>query len=456
MFLKHLKQKSYSGLSQSFLLLLLSLTLIFCEVRAQSYSVYELSSEFIKAGRPVVFDPEENISIASKETISEISKSIFVNMTFNLVVVNYVDSLDPETYEYVNFDYWVEYFAQNSFSTPSDLNNNMLAFYSLNDRVYRIRTGEDIMNRYDDYTLLKIADDITGLLKDRNYDSAFIKLLENLRDYDSFTKLSTGTIVVISIVSAFVSFSLFSIFYKVFKNCRESKLKTILKKFNTMKKSNKPFNLFIESTCVICLEDIHPSDRPELYDGTKIKNATINQSEATKLNVPKNQIISTSAVPQDQKINEVNGTDDQINESLPNQTQNPPELISDVPISQPNKQTDIRETEKSVFLPCGHNFHKSCIVENLKITKKCPICRNEVTVNDFSTLEKPWLDYQAYRYRRYFSTNEVYHIYNRVDNPIAYTRYQGNSNNNDNNYGESHVTQMDVGGFTSGGAGGSW
>lgn len=454
MFLKHLRQNCYPGLSQSFLLLLFSQILIFSEIRAQSYSVYDLSSKFINAGRPAVFDPNENLSISSKETISEIAKSIFVNITFNLVVVNYVDFLEPETFEIVNFDYWVEYFAQNSFSTPSDLNNNMLAVYSLNDRVYRIRTGENIMNIYDDYTLLKIADDITGLLKDRNYDSAFIKLLENLRDYDSFTKLSTGTIVIISLVSAFVSFSLFSIFYKLFKNCRKSKLKSILTKFNTMKKSNKPFNLFIESTCVICLEDIHPSDRPELYDGTKIKNVKINQSEITKLNIPNNQIINTITLPQDQKINETNSKNDQINQSIQNQLENPPDVISDIPINQSKKQTDIRETEKSVFLPCGHNFHKNCIVENLKITKKCPICRNEVTLNDFSALEKPWLDYQAYRHRRYFSTNEVYHIYNQVDNPTAFTHYEGH--NNDNNYGESHATQMDVGGFTSGGAGGSW
>jgi hypothetical protein len=44
-----------------------------------------------------------------------------------------------------------------------------------------------------------------------------------------------------------------------------------------------------------------------------------------------------------------------------------------------NPKKPLENKEKEFFkTPCGHKFHKECIVYWLKVKDKCPICRNDL------------------------------------------------------------------------------
>ncbi|EDS42035.1 HSPC238 [Culex quinquefasciatus] len=40
------------------------------------------------------------------------------------------------------------------------------------------------------------------------------------------------------------------------------------------------------------------------------------------------------------------------------------------------------DNEAFLVLPCGHDFHKSCIVPWLEKTNSCPLCRHEMKTDD--------------------------------------------------------------------------
>lgn len=64
---------------------------------------------------------------------------------------------------------------------------------------------------------------------------------------------------------------------------------------------------------------------------------------------------------------------------------------------------------KKITLKCGHTFCKSCITEWLKINTNCPICRANITFEDFENLTK-----KSYCYC--FNNNKIYpeKCYNKV------------------------------------------
>ena len=420
-------------------------------VKAQVYSINQLSSEFVSNGRPVVYDPSSILSAEAKQKIAEIARATFTTNSFNLVLVNNVDYLNPQTGESIDFDMWVELFAQKSFTDPSELNNNLLALYSIRDRYYRIRTGENIMEVYKDGPLGRIADDIKSSLRYGNYDKAFIKLLENLQNYSSFTGLPIGVIVFITVASTIIVGTMSTWIYTCYKLKKEERIRGVFGRYQSLKGSGQPFDLFIQTTCVICLEHLHPSDRPELFDGTQIPNARLNNVTGDQnLSAPGEQSAHPPGPDGGIVINYDSQSEKQDFLTAANPPASPAELTPDVPLPPLEVQGEMRETDKSVFLPCGHNFHKSCIEENLKVSKKCPICRNEVRLEGFASLEQPLTNFYAHRYRRFFSNADILILMSNPHRTLASYRASHRAG------GGSHSTSMRVGGFFSGGVGGRW
>lgn len=414
-------------------------------VGAQVYSINQLSSEFVSNGRPIVYDPSSILSIDARQKIAEIAQATFTTNSFNLVVVNNVDFLNPQNGESIDFDLWVELFAQKSFTDPAELNNNLLALYSIRDRYYRIRTGEKLMDVYKDGPLGRIADDIKSSLKYGNYDKAFIRLVENLQNYNSFTGLPIGVIVFITVASTIIVGTLGGWIYSCYKGRKEERIRGVFSRYQSLRSSGQPFDLFIQTTCVICLDHLHPSDRPELFDGTQIQNARVNDLTDQNLNAPRDQSAHLSSP----EGGDVIACDPQSEKQEVLTAANPPPT-PDVPLPPLEVQGEIRETDKSVFLPCGHNFHKSCIEENLKVSKKCPICRNEVRLPDYASLEQPLTNFYTHRYRRFFSNADILILMSNPHRTLASYRASHRP------AGGSHSTRMRVGGFSSGGVGGRW
>jgi hypothetical protein len=45
-----------------------------------------------------------------------------------------------------------------------------------------------------------------------------------------------------------------------------------------------------------------------------------------------------------------------------------------------------KENKEIMMLNCNHNFHSECLLKWLVRNKKCPICRKEVSINDYEPL----------------------------------------------------------------------
>ena len=48
--------------------------------------------------------------------------------------------------------------------------------------------------------------------------------------------------------------------------------------------------------------------------------------------------------------------------------------------------SDITKPENEITLSCAHKFHKGCIREAVKVTKKCPNCRAEINDIDYHNI----------------------------------------------------------------------
>lgn len=371
-----------------------------------------------------------------------LSKAQNFTHPFALIIISAVDL--PSGFSQDDFNLFSEQFSQNSYKTKQEIDNSVIPFYSIVDRSYRIRTGENKTKEYSDNALAQIAKSITSDLRNQNYDKAFTDLINRLIDVRSWGGMSTAAIVILSIAGAFFATMIACFTCDCIKNKKEQQVRKAFKTYKELKDSGKDFKAFIQETCVICLDPLaNPCPHPPPFLAPNMAIPPANSDpEAHLLNASLNE-------KGEAKIN-FNNIEAEMNHQPPVYPNtlgqlspmgqaNPMEPAGPVPAGPPLNGPD----SESVFLPCGHNFHKACISDHLKVSNKCPICRNEVVIRDYQTFEEPLRVYYHQRYRRWFNAGQIGTMFS---NPLRPLRPTGGVRSG----GMSH------GGFHSGGVSGRW
>lgn len=369
---------------------------IFSGVRCGGYSSDRLAEGFRSAGLPIVFDPDGYLSAGAEAEIVDIARRTFWNVTFGLVVLGSSDLAGSSGV----FEDWVEDFAIKCFAEPEKLAKSLLAVYSLEDRYNLIRTGEDLKEIYQEDPLLRIKDGIVRHLSARDYDSAFIRLLENLSNYNRYTSYGFGGgfifLVVVGSILAVVGVT--AVVRKIAKVYFGKKLRKFFENFQSLKKSGENFQLFVRERCLVCLQQLGRAERPDDFDPSRGFNPRADDSETNKF------------APSTTRVQNMALFDSNLPEALKDTSDpaslNPTETPA-IPLPPIEIKGEIIETENGLSLPCGHSFHKTCTKALLKIERKCPICKNEGGVSDYPSLEKALIDLYAERYKGLFNKSEI-------------------------------------------------
>lgn len=212
------------------------------------------------------------------------------------------------------------------------MEKSVVAFFSIETKRVRIRTGEKTKNKITDYECEQIIIDLGPILRNKNYYKVWLTFIEKIDYY--INKENKRTIlgyIFLGILWFFLlAFYLFLLVYIIvgiyflFKEIKDS-IKECIKKRNSLPddsnlkkivdflKSQKTNKRIFTDNCIICLEKF----------------------------------------------------EDQNNELL------------DINIDEFSNSEKLIEQDKNDIsvLNCGHQFHINCIIKWLKINNKCPICR---------------------------------------------------------------------------------
>lgn len=137
-------------------------------------------------------------------------------------------------------------------------NNTLFIIYSIEDRVYRYRTGVNVRSIFSDSFLDSVAESLVPELRTRAYDSAFKKLFVNLYEKPSILPFILFALAVTLIVLCLI--------YSCIDQARKvERAKTLNKRFKTLeqlKTEGKDINLFIQENCAICLDKLENREYP--------------------------------------------------------------------------------------------------------------------------------------------------------------------------------------------------
>lgn len=371
-----------------------------------AYSIDELSQNFFDSNQPLVHDPQ---ALLAPDTIQKMendlrSKEGLRKYSIRFCVVSAIDFVGEDGKTKVNFDMWVEQYVQRILFDDREFDSNLMLFYSIGDRKWRLRTGEKVLEIFKDRTLDRIAKSIQSELKSKHYDKAFLSLIERLADKEEYEGWQFSDFFVIFFVLALGLIAAF-VGYQVWKDSKSEKIKKIFRTYKEIEKEGKDFKIFTQESCVVCLEKL--VDRK-------------NEGES-------------SSKPDGGRPNQEIEDDRADREGV---------LLPELQDSELEKI--IRETGESVYLPCGHNFHRQCIEATLKVSKKCPICRNEVRIRDFSSFRGPFLDFHRRAHGRIFRPAEIDDFFANPTRRVHSTSSTGRTN------------RVSYRGFRSGGSSGGW
>lgn len=149
--------------------------------------------------------------------------------------------------------------------------NTILTIYSIEDHIYRIRTGKIARKFISDSETNHLAENIKRDLQARNFDFAFGDLFRNMElcTLDKDKSVCNESIWPLFIIFMMIClfFSVFCIlnFFQVLKDKKRERIqKDLKKKFKTIKeikKSGLDIHLYIQQNCVICLETLDQENR---------------------------------------------------------------------------------------------------------------------------------------------------------------------------------------------------
>jgi uncharacterized membrane protein YgcG len=312
-------------------------------------------------------DPDNYITQAQTKIIENNLKSLkeATNYDIRLYVI---DEMGGMYYYIETFVNDLTYYVLNKDEEKDK--NSLFILFSIKDRKMRIRTGEMARKILTDNICVYYLDSLKTLLKAEQYGDAIIDLIAKVHNrlinpsvwesfYVSFFETYFETICIYLIVILF--FYIFS--NKSLDKSAEDKLKRI-KEICEKDKSKKHF---IESSCIICLEEFEKETNIELNE-LKVEN-TGNGNNAIKEDTQHNEYPKEEAkeYPEEESKeykDESKAKDDLFGEHCKSKQQN------------------------SVFkatLECGHTFHSSCISDWMTKQNKCPICREKIDKEEDNT-----------------------------------------------------------------------
>ena len=384
------------NMNKSFLtlLLILGMTAPFLfgsKIEGPVWALEDLTSAYVSQDHITrIFDPDGFLSDEAKKSIMATMDEM-KQFSSLLVVVN---AISRDSKEVDNIYDFTEHFIMNIMEIQEDRYNNLMAFYSIKDREYRIRTGEKVRKLLSDADCKSASNKIKSYLKKEKYDDAFTKLFSEL----AFT-LKYGWLITACILTFFGLFFAFMICGACVSSRRESILKKRINRIKDIARDKPDFKMFVEENCVICLENI-------------------NQDDVQKFNQMKGEIIRQRAQQEYQ------------------------------PLRTEVREEKVDSDKDSAFIDCGHNFHYDCIKSWLAKYPKCPICRANVGTE---TTQQTSVDYRTFLLGVQRDHMSDWYTYDQLDYYYSNGRFQPTSSRNSSGGSGGRTYDSGTGGVT-----GSW
>jgi uncharacterized membrane protein YgcG len=302
-------------------------------------------------------DPDNYINEQQYNELETIISKLSEDIKYDLKVyiINQIDS--SFTIEHFMND--LTYYVYNQNSELDD--NSIFIMFSILDRKMRIRTGKNPRSVLTDSLSVYYLDSLKPNLRDQKYFDAITDVLAKI--HTKFTSPSWFESLYLFLskksqwILIFICFILYQMFFDGIDKPAEDKLKRI-KEISEKSKSTKQF---IETSCIICLDEFESVHLEERTETELLKELNEQTDKYTFKNSETNEY-----PPEESKISE---------EFPPEECKEDSELLK-------------KEKRKEVFkatLECGHTFHSNCISDWMSKQNKCPICRDKIDKEDENT-----------------------------------------------------------------------
>lgn len=159
------------------------LALLLLQVSIQAYGKQEpFNGYFTELSKShQVFDPEGYLTRSQKKELEQNLSENFKESSAYIVILKRMSQEYFDSYSKTfDINVYADELAQHLMPVRNVREKSLLAVYSLENRIYRIRTGSELRQRLPDDKVKDIADDILGFLKKGKYFEGLSDLIESL------------------------------------------------------------------------------------------------------------------------------------------------------------------------------------------------------------------------------------------------------------------------------------
>jgi uncharacterized membrane protein YgcG len=231
------------------------------------WTAEELDEYFTKQNYPSFVDPEGYVQ--SEEIIREIKKtieSIYFEKKYETKVF-IISEMSTKYKHYYSKD--ISLFMNDLtyliFKGDKTLDaDSCFILFSINDKLMRIRTGENANYYISDLLSEKYLNSIKSEMRSKDYGAAAKKLVDEILDRvingnPQFERILAWIIIIIIVIAGCIIF----IFSSIVQNRKYYLTPTAqerLLKIKVLSEENRTNKDIVQTTCVICLEDLKSSD----------------------------------------------------------------------------------------------------------------------------------------------------------------------------------------------------
>lgn len=252
---------------KTFLKILISLLIciqISCFWGSKDYAISDMVNDY-NTNEYQIYDPFKYLYSSDKQYIQEVIDFFNEKKKFEvfLFLLKRKSSLDNH-----NIEVYLNDLSFNLLKGDDKRNKNSLFIaYFMDERESRIRTGENVRKILSDDNCTLLQEEIKSMLKSKKYSGAILELFKNIRldlneEYnqnraDRIFWDRVWTFIIISIVIGIIVYVVYS------TNRKNKTAEETLKKIKEIGEKNKDKpSKFVQTTCVICLEDLDKPNEP--------------------------------------------------------------------------------------------------------------------------------------------------------------------------------------------------